>query len=104
MYETPTSEELRGFMQDNNLTGADIEALTGVAPRTARQWVEPSTLKSTSSIPWAAWTLINILLGKLDKKAILESIDRWKTEKTGRGLFKRSNAGRPPKRRNNQER
>ena len=97
MYETPTPEEIKAFMAENNLTGADIAALAGVNPRTARHWVTPPDLKSARAIPWAAWAMILLLTGKKTKDDFLQLIDGWKKEKIGRGLFERGTAGRPPK-------
>jgi uncharacterized membrane-anchored protein len=97
MYEVPSPEEIKIFMDENDLTGADIAALTGVDARTARRWVAPANQKGARVIPWAAWTLILILTGKTTKKELLKLIDQWKAEKIGRGLFKRGVAGRPPK-------
>jgi hypothetical protein len=97
MYETPTPEEFKDFILKNNLTGADISALTGVNARTARRWIQPVDQKGAISIPWAAWALILILTGKIPKDDFLKMIDKWKEEKTSRGLFERGNAGRPPK-------
>lgn len=97
MYETPTPEQLKEFMQKNNLTGADIAALTGVNARTARRWVAPADQKGARPIPWMAWAMIQMLTGKTAKEEFLKLIDQWKAEKIGRGLFERGNAGRPPK-------
>jgi hypothetical protein len=97
MYETAKPEELRRFMADNNLTGADLAALTGVNPRTARRWVAPADQKGAIPIPWAAWTIILILTGKKTKDEILQLVDGWKREIKGMGLFERGVAGRPLK-------
>ena len=97
MYDTPAPEELKRFMIDNNLTGADIAALAGVTPRAARRWVEPAEQKGSRPIPWAAWTMILLLTGKKTKEEIEKQVDKWKKEKTSRGLYERGTAGRPPK-------
>jgi hypothetical protein len=97
LYEVPSPEEIKVFMDENNLTGADIAALTGVDARTARRWVAPANQKGARVIPWAAWTLILILTGKTSKKELLKLINQWKTKKTGRKLFERGTGGRPPK-------
>jgi hypothetical protein len=96
MYETPTPEQLKIFMVENNLTGADIAALTGVKPRAARRWVAPVNQKGAAPIPWAAWVLILLLTGKAKKDDLLKKIEAWKSEQTGRGIFERGRAGRPP--------
>ena len=97
MYETPSPEEIRKFMQENELTGADLAALSGVKPRTARQWVAPLGSKSFCKIPWAAWMMILILTGKKTKKEVFEMVDNWKRAEKGRGIFERGTAGRPAK-------
>ena len=97
MYNIPTPEELRLFMQNNKLTGADIAALTGVNPRTARRWIQPSEQKGAKKILWAEWALILLLLKKMNIETLLTTLEKWKAEKTGRKLFERSNAGRPVK-------
>jgi len=97
MYEIPGPEELKKFMVENNLTGADLAALTGVKPRSARQWVSPPEKKSARAIPWAAWAMILILTGKKTKDEIFSLIDGWKRETKGRGLFERGAVGRPAK-------
>jgi hypothetical protein len=96
MYETPSPKELREFMAENRLTGADIAALAGVTPRSARRWVEPPDQRGARGIPWAAWVIIQILTGKIKKEDLVKKVDRWKKEKLGRGLLERGNAGRPP--------
>lgn len=95
MYNTPTPEELRGFMNKHNLTGADIAAMSGVDARTARRWVAPAEQKGAKPIPWTVWALIQILTGEKDKAEILQLIDQWKQEKVGIGLFERGKVGRP---------
>ena len=99
MYEVPAPEELKSFMLKNNLTGADIAALTGVNPRTARRWVAPADQKGARPIPWSDWILILVLTGKMDIESVLKMISQWKAEKakTMRPLFERSKAGRPIK-------
>jgi hypothetical protein len=97
MYETPTPEEIKKFMVENNLTGADMAALSGVKPRAARRWVAPADQKGAAPIPWAAWALIQILTGKASKNECLKKISAWKAESVGRKLFERGTAGRPPK-------
>jgi len=95
-YETPSPEELRKFMLKNNLTGADISALTGVIPRTARYWVSSAKHKYPHFIPWAAWALLQILTGEKTKEDFLSLIDQWKKDEDGRGLRERGIGGRPP--------
>ena len=102
MYQIPTHEELRQFMRENNLNGADIAALMGVNPRTARRWIQPPEQKGAKKILWAEWALLQILTGKESKEGILTLIDKWKAEKTGRKLFERSKAGRPVKEAHNE--
>jgi hypothetical protein len=102
MYEIPTPEELKKFMADNNLTGADIAALTGVSPRAARRWVAPVSQKGSRVIPWAAWAMILLLTGKKSIDYFLRVIDKWKKKEAGRGLFERGNAGRPPRESNDE--
>jgi len=97
MYEIPSSDELRKFMNENNMTGADLAALTGVKPRSARQWVAPPGSKSWRAIPWAAWAILQILTGKITKKDLLKQVDTWKREIKGLGLYERGAAGRPAK-------
>ena len=97
MYEIPAPEEIKFFMAESNLTGADIAALAGVKPRAARRWVAPMDQKGAAPIPWAAWALIQILTGKQKPDEILKKINEWKKEGIGRGLYERGNAGRPPK-------
>jgi hypothetical protein len=97
MYDIPGPDELKRFMIDNNLTGADLAALTGVKPRSARQWVAPPGSKSARAIPWAAWAMILILTGKKTKDEIFKLVDGWKKEIKGWGLFERGTAGRPVK-------
>jgi hypothetical protein len=97
MYETPAPEELKKFMVENNLTGADIAAMTGVKPRTARSWIAPKSQKNARDIPWAAWAMVLLLMGKQSKKDIEKSVNKWKAEITGRRLFERANSGRPVK-------
>ena len=99
MYEVPSPEEIKKFMIENNLTGADMAALSGVKPRAARRWVAPVKSKGAAPIPWAAWALIQILTGKIKKADLLKLIGKWKNEEMGRRLFERGNAGRPPKER-----
>jgi len=99
MYEVPSPDELKKFMYENNLTGADIAALTGVNPRTARRWVAPSDQKGAKPIPWSDWVLVLLLTGKKDIASIIKSISEWKAERTKftRPLFERANSGRPIK-------
>jgi hypothetical protein len=97
MYEVPSPEEIKKFMDENNLTGADMAAMTGVKPRAARRWVAPAGQKGARPIPWAAWALIQILTGKVSKKEYLKRISAWKAESIGQKLFERGTAGRPPK-------
>jgi len=97
MYNTPSPEQVKEFMAENNLTGADIAALTGVNDRTARRWVAPAGQKGAQPISWACWTLILLLT---EKKSVTEAageISQWKAQKKGRGLFERGVAGRPRK-------
>jgi len=96
MYETPTPEKLKLFLYENNLTGADIAALTGVNPRTARRWVSPPDQKGSKPIPWSDWALILLLTGKMSISDMLLMVGNWKAEKTktGRPLFERSPTGR----------
>jgi hypothetical protein len=86
MYEIPTPEELRSFMVSNNLTGADVSALTGVDPRTARRWI---AYKNHRPIPWASWTLLLLFTKNTTEEKLLELISQWKAEKTksSRPLF-----------------
>jgi hypothetical protein len=95
MYEVPSPEEIKKFMIENDLTGADMAALSGVKPRAARRWVAPVESKGAAAIPWAAWALIQILTGKTKKTDLLKLIGKWKKEETGFGLFERGVAGRP---------
>ena len=97
MYEIPTPEDFKKYMVDNNLTGADISALTGVNSRTARRWIQPVHHKGASPIPWAAWAMIELLTGKKTKEDFLKLIDQWKKDDIGRGLFEKGRGGRPPK-------
>jgi hypothetical protein len=97
MYEIPTPEELKKFMADNNLTGGDIAALTGVSPRAARRWVAPVSQKGSRTIPWAAWAMILLLTGKKSIDYFLKLVDKWKKKEAERGLFERGVAGRPQK-------
>jgi len=97
MYEIPGPDEIRKFMFDNNLTGADIAALAGVKSRTARSWVAPPGSKSAREVPWAAWMMILLLTGKTTKKDIFKMVDNWKRETKGRGIFERDPRGRPVK-------
>ena len=97
MYETPTPEDLRAFYVSNDLTDADLAALTGVSPRTVQSWLIPDGHKKFRSIPWTAWALVNILLGKTDRHKLLKEIDTWKKEQTGRGLLEKGIGGRPRK-------
>jgi hypothetical protein len=96
MYEIPTPEEFKIFMSENNLTGADVAALTGVNARAARRWVAPHGQKGARDIPWAAWALLQILTRNLEKDDLLKKIGSWKTENFGRAIFERGKAGRPP--------
>jgi hypothetical protein len=100
MYEVPTPEEIKIFMDENGLTGADMAAMTGVKPRAARRWVAPVGQKGARPIPWAAWVLIQILTGQVKRTNLLKLIGKWKNEEMGLGLFERGKAGRPPKERN----
>jgi hypothetical protein len=95
MYDVPSPEEIRAFMIENALTGADMAALTGVESRTARRWVAPADQKGAIPIPWAAWALIGILTGKTTRADLLERISQWKADRTGRKLYERGPAGRP---------
>ena len=97
VYEIPSPDELRKFMNENNMTGADLAALTGVKPRSARQWVSPPGSKSSRAIPWAAWAILLILTGKKTKKEVFKMVDDWKRTEKGRGIFERGTAGRPAK-------
>ena len=97
MHEIPTPESLKQFMQDNNLTGIDVAMLTGVSPRAVRAWVTPSGVKTTRNIPWAAWAMLQMLIGKATKDELLGKIDLWKKEQVGQGLFERGAVGRPAK-------
>jgi hypothetical protein len=97
VYEVPPPADLKQFMADNNLTGADIAALTGVKPRSARQWVAPPGSKSYRAIPWAAWAMILILTGKKTKDEVFKMVDDWKREIKGWGIFEKGVAGRPLK-------
>ena len=97
MYEIPGPDEIKKFMADNNLTGADLAALAGVKSRTARSWVAPPGSKSAREIPWAAWMMILILTGKKTKKDVFKMVDDWKRQVKGRGIFERGAAGRPVK-------
>jgi hypothetical protein len=97
MYEIPGPEQLKEFMTENDLTGDDIAAMTGVNSRAARRWVAPAGQKGARFIPWAAWALIQILTGKKKRSEFIKEINQWKEEKTGYRLFKHGNAGRPRK-------
>ena len=96
MYDTPSPEELRAFMIKKNLTGADIAALSGVAPRSARQWVQAKNTKGARAIPWAAWAIIQILTGEKSKGDYIKLVDEWKKERMGIRLFERGKRGRRP--------
>jgi hypothetical protein len=95
-YETPTPDELQKFLSNKKLTGADLSALTGVIPRTARYWVSSAKRKYPHIIPWAAWALLQILIGEKSKEEILRLIDQWKKDETGHGLYERGIGGCPP--------
>jgi hypothetical protein len=97
VYEIPGPGELKKFMVENNLTGADVAALTGVTPRAARRWVQSAESKGARPIPWAVWAIMQIFTGKKKPKDYLTLIDGWKREGIGRGLYERGTAGRPPK-------
>ena len=97
LYEIPTPEELQSFIIENDLTSADIEAMTGAKPRTVRSWTTPANLKGFHPISWTAWILLNILLGKTDKAKLLKEISKNKKTKTGRSLFERGIGGKPRK-------
>ena len=94
MYEVPAPEELKSFVIENKLTGADIAAMTGVSPRAVRHWLAPAG-KGNRAIPWTAWALILLLTGKIKKTELVKSINQWKKEKTGIALFKHGRPGRP---------
>ncbi|MDR2094669.1 MAG: hypothetical protein LBP76_04020 [Treponema sp.] len=96
MYETPTPEQLKAFMQKNSLTGVDIAALTGVNARTVRRWVAPAGQKGAAPIPWAAWAMLQLLTGNIKKGELLKIVNQWKERKLGLKLFERGKAGRPP--------
>ena len=81
-------------MIENNLTGADIAALTGVNPRTARRWVGSQDQKGARPIPWSDWALLLLLTGKTTVESLLNEISKWKAQKTTRGLFERGVGGR----------
>jgi hypothetical protein len=95
MYDIPSPEEIRAFMAKNNLSGADVAALTGVAPRAARRWLVAADKKDYHPMPWAAWALMLLLIGDKTKTEILKMINAWKEEKTGRKLYERGAGGRP---------
>jgi hypothetical protein len=105
MYEVPAPDELKKFMFENNLTGADIAALTGVNPRTARRWVAPADQNGAKPIPWSDWALILLLTKKMNIETILKKISEWKAERTkfARPLFERANSGRPIKEKENEK-
>ena len=97
LYEIPTPEELQSFIIANDLTSADIEAMTGARPRTVRAWTTSSDLRGYHPIPWTAWILLNIMLDKTDKSKLLKEISKNKKTKTGRSLFERGIGGKPRK-------
>ena len=82
-------------MAENNLTGADIAALAGVKPRTARCWIQPCNQSGARAIPWAAWAMIQLLTNKKSKDDFLHLINSCKKEAGGRGLFEKGIVGRP---------
>ncbi|POR05599.1 hypothetical protein AU468_00020 [Alkalispirochaeta sphaeroplastigenens] len=57
-YPSPTPEDLRDFMRRHGLTGSQAGALLGVNGRTIRKWTG-----GERSMPWASWTLLQILMG-----------------------------------------
>lgn len=97
MYETPTPEELKAYMEIQELTYADIAAMSGVSLRTAQRWTQPRESKEAKAIPWAAWAMVMLLSGMTTEPLLYKVVDDWKKTSTGRGLKERSPTGRPLK-------
>jgi hypothetical protein len=73
MYEVPTSEEFRDFLERHELSGAAAGRLVGVDSRAVRRWTAPRGQPGARGIPWAAWTLLRLYTAEI-------SLDKYRVE------------------------
>lgn len=64
-YQAPTWEDVRTLMHDINATGSAIASFLDVSPRTVRKWLAPPTVANHAPIPFAAWHLLLVAVGKI---------------------------------------
>lgn len=69
-YMSPTNEDLRALAERFSLSGAGVARLTGVLARTVRKWMAAPTVSNHSPIPYAAWRLLLIESGTVERGAI----------------------------------
>lgn len=56
-------------MQKHSLTGSAVARLVGVDSRAVRRWTGGGR-----HMPWAAWTLLRILIGETTPEAVLRDL------------------------------
>lgn len=69
-YIPPTWEDVRSITQGIDATGSELASFLDVSPRTVRKWLAPPTAANHAPIPFAAWHLILIALGKIPAPAL----------------------------------
>lgn len=70
MYDTPSSSELRDFLNRHNLTGSMAGKLVGVDSRSVRRWTAPEGESSHKNIPWASWCVLRLLCGEITVEGV----------------------------------
>lgn len=69
-YMPPTWEDVRSIFQEIDATGSELASFLDVSPRTVRKWLAPPTAANHAPIPFAAWHLILVALGKIPAPAL----------------------------------
>jgi hypothetical protein len=65
MYSSPNHVQLREFMAEYGLTGADVAKAVGIDSRSVRRWTAPQDQAGARSMPWAAWMLLQLYVGAI---------------------------------------
>lgn len=69
LYDIPTPEELRLFLQASRISAATFARVAGANPEDARAW-----LAGEAPVPWSAWALVRIYAGDLDREGLAREV------------------------------
>lgn len=65
LYDIPTPEELRLYLEGRRISSATLARVAGAAPEDARAW-----LAGEAPVPWSAWALVRVYAGDLDREGL----------------------------------